>query len=119
MQASMTSLGLSRAAENRIQTLAKAVVYGHLRFDPISAFDELVSGPTRIASFDQPAAHCVAMRTLGEPDANPFGAPSLPTALVPKWLDTTAQEAFRPWRSYAAMLLATSRSKEPVDAHNS
>jgi 3-methyladenine DNA glycosylase/8-oxoguanine DNA glycosylase len=119
MQASMAGLGLSRSAENRIKTLAKAVVYGHLRFDPISTFDELVGGLTRIANFDQPAAHWIAMRTLGEPDANPFGAPSLPTTLVPKWLDTTVQEAFRPWRSYAAMLLATSRSKAPVDAHSS
>ena len=107
----MASLGLSRTAENRINTLAKAVVYGHIRFDPIITFDELVSGLTRNANFDLPAAHWVAMRTLGGPDANPFGAPSLPTALVPQWLDTTAQEALRPWRSYAAMLLATSRSK--------
>jgi len=119
MQASMASLGLSRTTENRINTLAKAVVCGHIRFDPLITFDELVSGLTRIANFDLPAAHWVAMRTLGEPDANPFGAPSLPTALVPQWLDTTAQETLRPWRSYAAMLLATSRSKEPIDAHSS
>jgi hypothetical protein len=25
---------------------------------------------------------------------------------VPPWLDPTAQEALRPWRSYAAVLLA-------------
>ncbi len=119
MQASIASLGLSRTAENSINTLARAVVDGRIRFDPLLTFDELVSGLMRIANLDLPSAHWVAMRTLGEPDANPFGAPSLPTALVPQWLTATTQDTLRPWRSYAAMLLATACSKLPVDAGSS
>jgi hypothetical protein len=48
----------------------------------------------------------VAVRVLGEPDANPFGAASALTPAIPLWLHATAQEALRPWRSYAAVLLA-------------
>jgi AraC family transcriptional regulator of adaptative response / DNA-3-methyladenine glycosylase II len=119
MQASIASLGLSGTAEHAINTLAKAVVDGRLRFDPFLTFDALVSGLMCIINLDLPSAHWIAMRTLGEPDANPFGAPSLPTALVPQWLSATTQGTLRPWRSYVAMLLATARAKLPVDAGSS
>jgi AraC family transcriptional regulator, regulatory protein of adaptative response / DNA-3-methyladenine glycosylase II len=119
MQASIASLGLSGTAVHSIHTLAKAVVDGRMRFDPFLTFDELVSGLMRLVNLDQPSAHWIAMRTLGEPDANPFGAPSLPTALVPPWLTATTQATLRPWRSYAAMLLATTCSTLPVDAGSS
>jgi len=106
MQAPLANLGLSCRAAQGIRRLAHAVVRNDLRFDPRVAFDELVSALTREADLDLPSAHWVAMRTLGEPDANPFGAASVSTPAVPPWLDTTAQEALRPWRSYAAVLLA-------------
>jgi AraC family transcriptional regulator, regulatory protein of adaptative response / DNA-3-methyladenine glycosylase II len=106
MQAPLANLGLSRRAAHGIRRLAHAVVRSDLRFDPRVAFDELVSALTREADLDLPSAHWVAMRTLGEPDANPFGAASVSTPAVPPWLDPTAQGALRPWRSYAAVLLA-------------
>jgi hypothetical protein len=81
-------------------------VRSDLRFDARVAFGELVNALTRQADLDLPSAHWVAMRTLGEPDANPFGAASVSTPAVPSWLAPTAQEALRPWRSYAAVLLA-------------
>jgi 3-methyladenine DNA glycosylase/8-oxoguanine DNA glycosylase len=74
MQAPLANLGLSRRAEHAIQRLAHAVVRSDLSFDPRIAFDELVNALTREADLDLPPGHCVAMRTPGEPDANPFGA---------------------------------------------
>lgn len=106
MQAPLANLGLSRGAAHGIQRLAGAVVRGDIRFDPSVAFDGVINGLTRAAALDPASAHWVAMRTLGEPDANPFGAASASTPPMPPWLDATAQEALRPWRSYAAVLLA-------------
>ena len=106
MQAPLANLGLSCHAAYGIQRLANAVVRGALRFDPRVAFEEVVSGLTREADFDLASAHWVAMRALGEPDAHPFGAASAVATAAPLWLDATAQQAMRPWRSYAAVLLA-------------
>ena len=102
----MAGFGLSRLAESHIQRLAQAVVRGNIRFDPTVTFDELVSGLIREADLDQASAPWVAMRALGEPDANPFGAASVLAPAVPPWLDATAQETLRPWRAYAVVLLA-------------
>jgi 3-methyladenine DNA glycosylase/8-oxoguanine DNA glycosylase len=106
MRAPLANLGLSCCAASCIQRLAQAVVRGDLRFDPRVAFEEVVRGLTRAADLDPASAHWVAMRALGEPDANPFGAASVLAPAVPPWLDTTAQEALRPWRSYASVLAA-------------
>jgi len=105
-QAPLANLGMSRRAAQGIRRLAQAVVRGDLRFDARITFDELVSALTRETDLALPSAHWVAMRTFGEPDANPFGGASVSTPAVPPWLDPTAQEALRPWRSYAAVLLA-------------
>lgn len=107
MQAPMTDLALSHLAACRIRRLARAVACGSLRFNPTVTFAELVSALSREADLDPAAAQWVAMRALGEPDADLFGAPSIPATAVPPWLDPTAQEAMRPWRSYAAVLLAS------------
>ena len=106
MRAPLARLGLAPFAVHCIQKLAQAVVRGDIRFDPHVAFDELVSGLTRAAELDLASAHWVAMRALGEPDANPFGAASALPPAVPPWMDATAQATLRPWRSYAAVLLA-------------
>ncbi len=106
MRAPLANLGLSRLAVHCIQRLAQAVVRGDIRFDPRVAFDEVVSGLTRAADLDLASAHWVAMRAFGEPDVNPFGAASVLTPAMPQWIDATTQETLRPWRSYAAVLLA-------------
>jgi AraC family transcriptional regulator of adaptative response / DNA-3-methyladenine glycosylase II len=108
MRASLTDLGLSPLAARRVQALAQAVAHGYVRFDPVISCDEMIRALTREADLDLPSAHWVAMRALGEPDASPFGAPSVQTAAAEQWLDATTQEALRPWRSYAAVLLALS-----------
>jgi AraC family transcriptional regulator of adaptative response / DNA-3-methyladenine glycosylase II len=106
LQAPLTGLGLSHLAAGRIHRLSQAVISGAIRFDPTVAVDDLIGSLTREAALDQPLAHWVAMRTLGEPDTTPFGAPSIPATTVSPWTDSTAQDAWRPWRSYAAVLLA-------------
>jgi 3-methyladenine DNA glycosylase/8-oxoguanine DNA glycosylase len=104
MQASFTDFGLSPLTANQITRLACAVAHEHLRFDPTIAFHDLVNGLIEVAELDSPSAHWVAMQTLGEPDASPFGAPSVPE--VSPCSDTALQETWRPWRSYIAVLLA-------------
>jgi AraC family transcriptional regulator of adaptative response / DNA-3-methyladenine glycosylase II len=106
MRAPLAGLGLSYLAADRIRRLAQAVTYGSIRFDLGVAFDELIGSLTHEADLDLPSAHWVAMRSLGEPDASPFGAPAVLTPTAQLQLDATAQEAWRPWRSYAAVLLA-------------
>jgi hypothetical protein len=66
----------------------------------------LVRSLTREAALDRPSAQWVAMRTLGDPDTTPFGAPSIPTPTASPRTDCSEQDACRPWRSYAAVLLA-------------
>ncbi len=106
LQASLDDLGISRLGTDRIQRLARSVAHGQIKFDSTVAFDELVNRLTQEADLDVPSAHWVAMRTLGEPDASPFGAHTISAAAAQQWLDASALEALRPWRSYAAVLLA-------------
>jgi hypothetical protein len=82
------------------------VVCGAIRFDPTVTADELIGSLTGEAALDESSAHWVAMRALGEPDTTPFGAPFVTAATLSPWLDATVQDAWRPWRSYAAVLLA-------------
>jgi hypothetical protein len=67
---------------------------------------EPVSDLTCKADLDPASAHWVALQALGEPDANPFGAASPLIPTMPPWIDAAAHETLRPWRSYAAVLLA-------------
>jgi AraC family transcriptional regulator, regulatory protein of adaptative response / DNA-3-methyladenine glycosylase II len=106
LQAPLSGLGLSHLAAGRIHRLARAVIGGAIRFDPTVAVDDLVRSLTREAALDRPSAQWVAMRTLGDPDTTPFGAPSIPTPTPSPWTDCSEQDACRPWRSYAAVLLA-------------
>jgi AraC family transcriptional regulator of adaptative response / DNA-3-methyladenine glycosylase II len=88
-----TDLGLSRGGAADLRRLAEATRTGAIRFDPASSFETLVGELTRIAKFDTATAHWIAMRTLAEPDATPFGT-RLPAS----------SERWRPWRSYVAVL---------------
>src|SRR5439155_8483871 len=106
-QARLSSYGLSRQTVQRCQQLARAVAERRVCFSPISTFDDLVLRLEQTAAFDRPTAHWIAMRTLGEPDAVPFGARAI------RGLEAWTQPAFadherwRPWRSYVAVLWVT------------
>ena len=96
-RAAPRALGLSRAGARDLRRLAEATAAGAIQFQT-ATFDGLVGQLTRTAGFDTSTAHWIAMRSLAEPDAAPFGLESprgAPAARDhPRW---------RPWRSYVAV----------------
>ncbi len=95
----------SRAAA--IRALARRVVDGTFGFDACGHGDEAVAALTGIPGIGRWTAEYIAMRAFGEPDAFPTGDLVLRRAAgdcSPRELDARA-DAWRPWRSYAVMLL--------------
>lgn len=102
----LSRVGVGDLAAKRVKLLARSVVAGQVAFAPTASFSDIVSRLKTIVGLDVPTAHWVAMRTLGEPDAVPFGAPLVPE-LGSRAVATVADhDRWRPWRSYAAVLLA-------------
>jgi len=102
-RAPLQRCGLSARAERDVQRLSRGVAESRIRFDASVPFAGLVHSLVVEAGFDPSAAEWVAMRALGEPDADLAGWLSLPARQRLWWRAT--QEALRPWRSYAALLL--------------
>lgn len=104
-----------RARADAIRTLARAVVEGYVHFrteQTLTAFEESLVALPGIGPW---TAHYVAMRALGQPDAFPAADLILRRAAGEGvTLGTRAteamSEAWRPWRSYAVMLLWRSQS---------
>jgi AraC family transcriptional regulator of adaptative response / DNA-3-methyladenine glycosylase II len=95
-----------------VRTLAGAVNERALDFD--APLDEVTSALSVLPGFDASSAQYFALRALGDPDAFPAaaiaswataraGAPSDAHALAAR------AESWRPWRSYAAVLLSRAR----------
>ncbi len=82
---------LPQALARDIRCLAEATVRKAIRFDASMAFADLIANLRRIVNVGAAEAHWIAMRTLGEPDAVPFGT-------------RESGESWRPWRSYVAVL---------------
>lgn len=111
--ADIASIGMPRARGDAIATLARAVAEGRLRFDATHGGD----GPALEALRELPGigdwtAQYVAMRALRDPDAFPAGDLVLRRALADDGdrPPSSAQvrhraQAWRPWRSYAALAL--------------
>lgn len=97
-----TATGLSRHAVKAVRRLARTTAAGTIRFDATVSFDTLVSQLIGLGSFDAPTAHWIAMRTLAEPDAVPFGA----EPGGGRSRRVSRHERWRPWRSYVAVLNA-------------
>lgn len=97
-QSGSSNLGLSRTGAQDLRRLAAATAAGSIQFLTAS-FDDLVAQLTTTARFDPATAHWIAMRSLAEPDAVPFGIEYSP-------LDTEHQR-WRPWRSYVAVCHAS------------
>lgn len=106
--ADLGGLGITGARMAAMQTLARAVVEGHVDFraGPERVTTALVSLP----GFGLWTAQYIALRALGEPDAFPTGdlvlrrmaGGSMP--LTPRALEARAED-WRPWRGYAVMHL--------------
>jgi len=104
--------GLPAARGRAILGLARAVAEGGICFDGSMDPGTLRTRLLAIPGVGPWTAEYVAMRALGDPDALPAGDLVLRRALAPRGgvPPTAAQvrrraEAWRPWRSYALMLL--------------
>jgi AraC family transcriptional regulator of adaptative response / DNA-3-methyladenine glycosylase II len=105
-------VGLTGARARSIRALATAVDCGVIDPGNSPDFDAAANGLTALPGIGPWTAHYVAMRAGGEPDAFPSGDLALRRAaemLNPSLKGERAlvemAESWRPWRSYATMLL--------------
>jgi len=99
--------GLTRKRAETVRTLARAVADGRVRLEPSANADETAAALDELPGIGPWTIQYVAMRALRNPDAFPASDLGLMKALSlshPKHL-TAAAEAWRPWRSYAAVHL--------------
>lgn len=102
-------LGIARSRVNTLHALAHAVVDGTLDFSASS--ESVIESLTRVPGIDSSMANYIALRSLGEPDAFPANDPALRLAVSNTDRPLSSQqlearsEAWRPWRSYAALHL--------------
>jgi hypothetical protein len=90
-------------AADRIRRLSDAVLTGAIRFDPTSAFAQLVERLVTFARLIYGMAAWAAIRSLGEPDTplvdgNEFSGSEVSDRSALSW---------RPWRSYVALIHRT------------
>jgi AraC family transcriptional regulator of adaptative response / DNA-3-methyladenine glycosylase II len=117
-EAELDGIGLTGQRMKAIRAVAQAVESGELRFGGFAPMDETVVKLQSLPGVGAWTAEYVAMRALGEPDAFPAGDLGLRKALSKgKGLISQVElrkraEAWRPWRSYAAMYLWASLAKE-------
>ena len=104
--APLESLGLIGRRAETIRVLARGVATGDLVLDGTLDHDELVASLTALPGIGPWTASYVALRS-GEPDAFPAGDLHLLRVLGAgsERAARTRADAWRPWRSYAAMHL--------------
>lgn len=108
--AALEEVGVISARANAIRSLARSVTDGSVSFDPSQDPEAFRSAITSIKGIGDWTAKYLMMRVIRDPDAFPAGdlglrkAASSDELLTPAALDNLARD-WRPWRSYAAMLL--------------
>lgn len=113
-EANLTSIGLTKARTESIRALSRAVAEGKIRFDAGTSSEELIGRLCELPGIGPWTANYIAMRALGDPDAFPASDQALLKAAgvsSPRRLEEIA-EAWRPWRSYAALYLWESLRKK-------
>lgn len=103
----LIDLGLTQRRAQTIQTLASAYVAGSVRLTPTLDDAAALAALQAIPGIGPWTAQYIAMRALRVPDAFPASDLALCKALgevTPKQAEA-ASEAWRPWRSYAALYL--------------
>lgn len=108
--ADIGSIGTTKAVAGTIRGIAAAVIDGDLRFDGSLPLEDFVEHFTSLPGVGPWTAQYVAMRGLGDPDAFPSSDLVLRKAMgngspMPARDLERISEAWRPWRSYAAMYL--------------
>ena len=93
--------------------MARAVAEGSVRLDRHADVDETMAALEALPGIGAWTAHYVAMRALRWPDAFPASDLGIRKALGGVTAKAAAgrAEAWRPWRSYAAVHLWTSLSE--------
>jgi AraC family transcriptional regulator, regulatory protein of adaptative response / DNA-3-methyladenine glycosylase II len=112
--ADLSAVGLTKARSETIRTFARAVCDGRIRFDDSVASQEMIGRMCELPGVGPWTANYIAMRALGDPDAFPASDLGLLKAsglASPRRLEELA-EAWRPWRSYAALHLWESLRKK-------
>jgi len=114
-RARFNDIGLVRSRAETIRRVAKAVCDGSVVFDNAQDPEEFKSSLTSIKGIGDWTAQYVAMRALKFPDAFPASDLGLLKAVGEKNISGVRNlrgraEAWRPWRSYAALLLWNSLS---------
>lgn len=112
-RARFNGIGLVGSRAETIRRLAKAVMDGSIDFDDSQDPTEFCRALTSIRGIGDWTAQYVAMRALKYPDAFPASDLGLLKAIDSKGNTSAAElrdraESWRPWRSYAAMLLWSS-----------
>ena len=113
-RARLENLGIIRSRAATIRRVAAAVSSGELRLDPAEPREDFVTAFTAIKGIGNWTAEYVLLRALKDPDAFPASDLGILKALAgpdgarPATSEALARaERWRPWRSYAAMLLWT------------
>ena len=98
-------LGLTTRRAQTVQALAQAMASGSLRLEPGVDPEATLAAMQELPGIGPWTAHYVAMRALGWPDAFPDGDLGLLKAIAAPSHRALreAAEAWRPWRSYAAI----------------
>ncbi|WNG30396.1 DNA-3-methyladenine glycosylase 2 family protein [Cystobacter fuscus] len=109
----VAALGLPGARARSLLGVARAVAEGSVRLDRHAEVDETMAALEALPGIGAWTAHYVAMRALRWPDAFPASDLGIRKALggVTAKEAGARAEAWRPWRSYAAMHLWTSLSE--------
>jgi AraC family transcriptional regulator of adaptative response / DNA-3-methyladenine glycosylase II len=106
-EANLTVIGIPKARAESIRGFARAVADGRIRFDGALSSEEMIGRMCELRGIGPWTANYVAMRALGDPDAFPASDLGLLKAAGLSSEKRLAEiaEAWRPWRSYAAMYL--------------
>lgn len=117
--APLESIGLTAQQVATVRSLARAVASGELTLEPSSNRDDTRARLLAIPGVGDWTASYIAMRALRDPDAFPAGDLGLRRAAARLGLPDSEfklrryAERWRPWRSYAAMLLWGSLGSPP------
>jgi len=113
-RARLENLGIIRSRASTIRRVAAAVSSGALRLDPAEPREDFLTAFTAIKGIGNWTAEYALLRALKDPDAFPASDLGILKALAgpdgarPSPSEALLQaERWRPWRSYAAMLLWT------------
>ena len=106
-EANLTVIGIPKARAESIRGFARAVADGRIRFDGSVSSEEMIGRMCELPGVGPWTANYIAMRALSDPDAFPASDLGLLKAAGLSSARRLAEiaEAWRPWRSYAAMYL--------------